>query len=208
MKEILREINLIGRSNIITEDLKTAGGNLFIKGILATAGVKNGNGRYYSKDLWEREINKFQQKISNSTTETVGELDHPDSSVINLSNGSHVVRKLYWDGNQVIGIIEIFCDEGPQGTPAGRIAGAMLRNNLAMGISSRGMGSLVKVEEMLEVQDDFELLTWDLVSNPSNPGSYMKKTNGLNENKNNNKNYNRVNSIITDILCSNGTCPI
>jgi len=182
--------------------------NKMVEGILATVEVKNGNGRYYKKDLWEREIDNFQKKINQKSTETCGELDHPDSQIINLKNASHAVRSLRWDGNEIIGTVEIFCDPGDKGTNSGRIAGALVRNGLMIGISSRGMGSLKQVGEIMEVQDDFELLTWDLVSNPSNPDSWMLNS-SLNEGKSSPFNpYQKVDSIVTEILCANGTCPI
>lgn len=182
--------------------------NIFVEGVLATVEVKNGNGRYYKKELWERELNKFQQKINMGTTETVGELDHPDSQIINLKNGSHAIRKIWWDGDHVKGILEVFSDPGEYGTVSGRILGAYVKNKLLFGISSRGMGSLEQVGEVMEVQDDFDLLTWDAVSNPSNPGSWMKTTQ-LAEGKSTNINpYNKVNKLITEILCANGTCPL
>jgi len=182
--------------------------NIFVEGVLATVEVENGNGRRYSKELWERELQKFNKKISQGTTETVGELDHPDSTIINLKNGSHAIRKLWWEGKQIKGILEVFSDPGEYGTVSGRILGAYIRNKLLFGISSRGMGSLEQVGEVMEVQDDFDLLTWDAVSNPSNPGSWMKTTQ-LSEGKNNVVNpYNKVNRLITEILCANGTCPI
>ena len=192
----------------ITEVSGDLGGNIMVEGILATVGVKNGNGRYYKKDLWEREIDNFQKKINQKSTETCGELDHPDSQIINLKNASHAVRSLRWDGNEIIGTVEIFCDPGDKGTNSGRIAGALVRNGLMIGISSRGMGSLKQVGEIMEVQDDFELLTWDLVSNPSNPDSWMINS-SLNEGKSSPFNpYQKVDSIVTEILCANGTCPI
>lgn len=185
------------------------GGNVFVEGILATVEVRNGNGRYYSRDLWEREINKFNQKIKQNSTETLGELDHPDSQIINLKNSSHAIRKTWWNGDNIMGLIEVFSDQGELGTTSGRIAGALIKNGLNIGISSRGMGSLEQIGEVMEVQDDFSLLTWDLVSNPSNPNSWMKKSSSLHENQSPTQNpYNKVNSIITDILCSKGTCPI
>jgi len=184
------------------------GGNVFVEGVLATVEVKNGNGRYYKRELWEREIDNFQRKINQKTTETCGELDHPDSQVINLKNASHAIRKVWWDGDEIWGQVEIFSDQGEKGTLSGRIAGALVNNGLTIGISSRGMGSLKQMGEVMEVQDDFELLTWDLVSNPSNPDSWMK--NGqLNESRTTYlDSYARTNSIITEILCAKGTCPI
>ena len=183
-------------------------GNVFVEGILATVEVKNGNGRYYPRELWEREIDNFTNKIQQKSTETVGELDHPDSQVINLRNASHAIREVWWRGDEIWGKVEIFSDMGDLGTSSGRIAGALVKNGLVIGISSRGMGSLKQVGEIMEVQDDFELLTWDLVSNPSNPESWMK--NGmLNESRTTYLDqYSRTNSLITEILCAKGTCPI
>jgi hypothetical protein len=183
-------------------------GNVFVEGILATVEVKNGNGRYYARDLWEREIDNFTRKIQMKSTETCGELDHPDSQVINLKNASHAIRELYWKGDEIWGKVEIFSDMGDLGTSSGRIAGALVKNGLLIGISSRGMGSLKQVGEIMEVQDDFELLTWDLVSNPSNPDSWMKNG-ALNESRSTFLDpYAKTNSIITEILCAKGTCPI
>jgi hypothetical protein len=183
-------------------------GNVFVEGILATVEVKNGNGRYYKRELWEREIDNFTRKIQQKSTETVGELDHPDSQVINLKNASHAIREVWWRGDEVWGKVEIFADAGDLGTTSGRIAGALVRNGLLIGISSRGMGSLKQMGEVMEVQDDFELLTWDLVSNPSNPDSWMKNG-ALNESRTTFLDpYAKTNSILTEILCAKGTCPI
>jgi hypothetical protein len=183
-------------------------GNVFVEGILATVEVKNGNGRYYPRELWEREIDNFARKIQQRSTETCGELDHPDSQVINLKNASHAIRELYWRGDEIWGKVEIFSDMGDLGTSSGRIAGALVKNGLLIGISSRGMGSLKQVGEIMEVQDDFELLTWDLVSNPSNPDSWMKNG-ALNESRSTFLDpYAKTNSLITEILCAKGTCPI
>ena len=135
----------------------------------------------------------------------LGELDHPDSSIINLKNVSHNIKKIWWDGDQVMGVIEILP------TPSGNILKALFENNIPVGVSSRGMGSLKQMSEgTLEVQDDFELLCWDFVSTPSNPGSYMKEVGMMNESKTPQQinKYQKVNSVITDILCANGSCPI
>jgi hypothetical protein len=191
----------------LLEGMKT-NGNVFVEGILATVEVKNGNGRYYPRDLWEREIDNFTRKIQMKSTETCGELDHPDSQVINLKNASHAVRELYWKGDEIWGKVEIFSDMGDLGTSSGRIAGALVKNGLLIGISSRGMGSLKEIGGVMEVQDDFELLTWDLVSNPSNPDSWMKNG-ALNESRTTFLDpYAKTNSLITEILCAKGTCPI
>jgi hypothetical protein len=185
------------------EGVKAPSGNPLVEGILATAEVKNGNGRYYSKDLWEREIDKYMSCVKENRA--TGELDHPDSTIISLKNVSHIIRELWWDGDKVMGKLEILP------TVSGNILKALIENNVMVGVSSRGMGSLKEMNEgTLEVQDDFELVAWDFVSTPSNPGSYMHLVKeGLNEGVEHQPyKYFKVNSIITDILCANGTCPI
>ena len=207
-KELLIETRRFSPKPVSLLEGMSNNGNIFVEGILATVEVKNGNGRYYKRELWEREIDNFQQKIQMKSTETCGELDHPDSQVINLKNASHAIRELYWKGDEIWGKVEIFSDSGDLGTTSGRIAGALVRNGLIIGISSRGMGSLKQMGEVMEVQDDFELLTWDLVSNPSNPDSWMKNG-ALNESRSTYLDeYARTNSIITEILCAKGSCPI
>jgi len=183
----------------LTEGLKAPSGNPMVVGILATAEVKNGNGRYYPKELWEREMDKYNQVIEENRA--TGELDHPDSTIISLKNVSHIIRETYWEGDKVIGKIEILP------TTSGNILKALIENNVQVGVSSRGMGSLKEMNEgTLEVQDDFELLCWDFVSTPSNPGSFMSTINeGMSSPINP---YGRINSIVTEILCANGTCPI
>src|SRR6056300_1644797 len=175
---------------------KVTGGNPMVEGILATAEVKNGNGRYYPKSIWTREIDKYMDSVKNSRA--LGELDHPESTVINLKNVSHNIKDLWWDGDYIMGKIEILP------TPSGNILKALIDNGITVGVSSRGMGSLQERGGVLEVQDDFELLCWDFVSTPSNPGSFMeviKEGQTLQEiNK-----YQGVNSIVREILCAN-TC--
>jgi hypothetical protein len=179
--------------------MKAPSGNPMVEGILATAEVKNGNGRYYAKDLWEREINKYSEVVKENRA--TGELDHPESSIINLKNVSHIIRELWWDGDHVVGKVEILP------TVSGNILKALIENNVQVGVSSRGMGSLKQVGEVLEVQDDFELLCWDFVSTPSNPGSYMHIIKeGLDFSGQ--KDYGNLNTIINEILCAKGTCPL
>ena len=202
MKQILIETQTFTAKPVKLVEGKSSTGNPLVEGILATAEVKNGNGRYYSKDLWQREIDKYMENVK--ANRALGELDHPDSSIINLKNVSHNIKKMWWDGDHVMGAIEILP------TPSGNILAALFQNGIPVGVSSRGMGSLKQMGEIMEVQDDFELLCWDFVSTPSNPGSYMKEIGMMNESKlpqQINK-YQSVNSIITDILCANGTCPI
>ena len=198
-KQILIETSLFSaHPTKITEGV---GNNILVEGILATAEVKNGNGRYYSRELWEREIGKYADSVKHNRA--LGELDHPDSSIINLKNVSHNIKKIWWDGDHVMGAIEILP------TPSGNILKALFENRIPVGVSSRGMGSLKQMGDLMEVQDDFELLAFDFVSTPSNPGSYMKEKGMMNESKNNQHNkYIKANSIITEILCANGSCPV
>lgn len=198
-KKLLIEVNTIKVSpSQLTESVNKANGNLLVEGILATAEVKNGNGRYYSKNLWEREMNKYNELVQQRRS--MGELDHPESSVINLKNVSHIINDWWWDGDSVMGKIEILP------TPSGNILKELIKSGVTVGVSSRGMGSLEQRGNVMEVQDDFELLCWDFVSTPSNPGSYMHT---LNEGKELfTYDYTKVNSIVHEILCSKGSCPI
>ena len=201
MNRLLIETQTFQQSSLtLTEGKMSDRGNPIVGGILATAEVKNGNGRYYKRSLWEREIDKYMDSVKERRA--LGELDHPESSVINLKNASHNIVDIYWDGNTVMGKIEILP------TPSGNILKALLESNIRLGVSSRGMGSLQEnADGLLEVQDDFDLLCWDFVSTPSNPGSYMTT---LNEGKvhSSYNPYNKVQNTITEILCSNGNCPI
>jgi hypothetical protein len=178
----------------LTEGKTSGGGNPIVEGILATVEIENGNGRFYSRELWEREIKKYETLVKENRA--VGELDHPESQVVNLKNVSHNIKKIWWDNNNICGHIEILP------TPSGNILKALIENNIMVGVSSRGMGSLEQVGEIMEVQDDFELVAWDFVSTPSNPGSWMKPLkNSLNESilKSYNK-YQKIDNIIRDIL--------
>jgi len=183
----------------LTESVSASNGNMVVEGILATCEVKNGNGRYYSKELWEREMDKYSELIEQRRS--MGELDHPESQVINLQNVSHLISGYRWDGDNIIGKIEVLP------TPSGDILKALVGNGVTVGVSSRGMGSLEERNGVMEVQDDFELLCWDFVSTPSNPGSYMHM---IKEGKENLElfDYTKINSVIHEILCSKGSCPI
>jgi hypothetical protein len=200
MKQVLVETQLFKPSSkLLSEGKMSERGNPLVEGVLATAEVKNGNGRYYSKDLWEREIGKYMQSVKENRA--MGELDHPESSIINLKNVSHNITGMWWDGDNVMGKIEILP------TPSGNILKALIQSNITVGVSSRGMGSLKQMGDLMEVQDDFELLCWDFVSTPSNPGSYMHLVKEGLDFSTQNK-YAKVNSIVTEILCANGSCPI
>ena len=198
-KKLLIETHTIKVSpSQLTENVNKENGNLMVEGILATAEVKNGNGRYYKKELWDREMQKYDQLVKERRS--MGELDHPESTVINLKNVSHIVTGYNWDGDQLMGKIEILP------TPSGNILKELIKNGITVGVSSRGMGSLEQNGSVMEVQDDFELLCWDFVSTPSNPGSFMSV---LQEGKETvTYDYTNVNKIIHEILCSKGSCPV
>ena len=181
--------------------------SLVVKGIIQRAEAKNQNGRIYPKEILEREIKKY---INGPVRErrALGELDHPESSVINLQNVSHNVTKIKMVGDDVYGEVEILS------TPAGNILKELFRNGITVGISSRGMGSVQESGNgTVEVQDDFELLCWDFVSTPSTHGAYMKPAGRAIQELQEGKiqvseyKYTKVNNIIRDIICDNtGIC--
>ena len=177
---------------------------LVVTCVIQRAEAKNQNGRIYPKEILEREIEKY---IEGPVRESraLGELDHPESSVINLQNVSHNITKVWWDGDDVMGEVEVLS------TPAGNILKELFRNGITVGISSRGMGSVKDNvnEGTVEVQDDFELLCWDFVSTPSTQGAFMTpKGRALQEGKTTETyQYNKVDNIIRDIICNNtGIC--
>ena len=198
MRQVLIETQLFSPKAVRLTEGTNPGGNILVEGVLATVEVKNGNGRYYAKELWEREMNRYMESVRENRA--LGELDHPDSSVINLKNVSHNIKDIWWDGNDVVGKIEILP------TPSGNILIQLFKNGITVGVSSRGMGSLKPIGETQEVQDDFELLCWDFVSTPSTPGAYVHPiSEGLVPVT---ADYTKINEIITEILCNNGRCPI
>ena len=175
---------------------------LMVQGVIQRAGAKNQNGRVYPKDILSREVDNYI-KGPIADNRAMGELDHPESSIINLQNVSHTVKKCWWEGDDVMGKVEIL------NTPAGNILKALFAAGITVGISSRGMGSVKEnvTEGTVEVQDDFEILCWDFVSTPSTHGAFMTPT--INENKLNLQEYKykNINNIIRDIICDNtGTC--
>jgi len=195
----------IAKLTLMTEG-KNANGRMLLQGKLQEAEVKNGNGRVYPREILNREVQKYIDgpvKQNNA----MGELDHPEASIINLSNVSHNIKKVWWDGNDLMGQLELL------NTPSGKIAMELVSAGIPLGISSRGMGSVKQLGETVEVQDDYELLCWDLVSVPSTPDAYMQpvgKLSSMNESKQyKSKDYSKVNSLITEIICSQtGVCPL
>jgi hypothetical protein len=188
---------------MLTEARANPNAPLVLSGPLQKAGEKNHNGRIYPKEILSREIDKYQQIIKERRA--LGELDHPDSSIINLKNVSHNVVECHWEGDTVVGKIELLT------TPSGNIARELIKNNVRLGISSRGLGSVRQMNEnTVEVQDDFDLLCFDLVSSPSTRGAYMNPT-SINESVNRGQvvasvganefnKYIKIENIIRDIL--------
>jgi hypothetical protein len=183
----------------INESISSNGGKLIVSGIMQRGSTGNDknfnqNGRSYPLPILRREADKYK-KVFVAERRALGELDHPESSVVNLSNVSHNIVDLWWDGTDLMGKIEILA------TPSGNIAKELLRAGIRLGISSRGMGSVRELGEgKVEVQDDFEIVCWDLVSNPSTQGAFMDN---LNESKQGlivNSRYTRVNALINDII--------
>lgn len=204
MRQTLIETQLFTLSpQSITEAVKSEKGNLIVEGRLQAAETKNGNGRYYPRNILEREVENYK-KGPIAENRALGELDHPDSSVINLKNVSHNIKDVWWDGDDVMGKIEILP------TPSGNILIQLFKNGITVGVSSRGMGSLKPGSDgVQEVQDDFELLCWDFVSTPSTPGAYVHPIKeGLEPAFKTSSEYHKINEIITEILCNNGQCPI
>ena len=177
----------------LLRESKTKPGVFEVEGVLQRAVAKNQNGRTYSKDILVREAKRYVDefvKVGNA----FGELDHPESPVVSLKNASHVVKDLWWDGNDLMGRIELL------NTPAGNIVKEICKAGHTIGISSRGTGSVQQTNEgTLEVQDDFELVCWDFVSNPSTHGAFMNPV-SLNEGKVKASKYQNLDSIINDIL--------
>ena len=151
--------------DMIKESRDKNGGKIVMKGILQKADILNQNGRIYPHAVLDREVRNYQKFIAENRA--LGELDHPDSSVVNLKNASHLIREAYLDGGVVYGSVEIL------NTPSGRILQDLVEGGVKLGISSRGVGSTKKQGDYQMVQDDFQLICWDFVSEPSTPGAFM-----------------------------------
>lgn len=150
---------------MIKEARESNGGKIVMKGVLQKSDTLNQNGRIYPKTVLEREVRNYQKFIVENRA--MGELDHPDTSVVNLKNVSHVIKEAYIEGDVVFGSVEIL------NTPSGLILQSLIESGVKLGISSRGVGSTRKQGDYYVVQDDFQLICWDFVSEPSTPGAFM-----------------------------------
>jgi hypothetical protein len=190
---------------MINESMSKNDGKLIVTGVLQRADAKNQNGRVYPKDILMREAKKYSD-VNIKERRALGELDHPDSSVVNLNNVSHNVTEMHWTGKDLVGTVEILS------TPSGNILKELFKCGIKLGISSRGLGSVKTLGEgEVEVQEDFELIAFDFVSNPSTHGAFLHPTN-LTESVshvtrdsalNNVNKYYKINRLITDILTDN-----
>lgn len=197
-KQLLIETALfIATPQSLKESMMDPNGKMFVEGLIQMAETKNGNGRIYPFETLKREADKYIQGPIKERR-ALGELDHPDSPIINLKNVSHNIISLYWKGKELHGKIEVLP------TPSGNILKQLFNNNITIGISSRGMGSVKQIGETLEVQDDLELLCWDFVSTPSTPGAYMEVVNESYNplNLTSSYKYSKIDSLITEIICN------
>jgi len=181
------------------EKREAANGVVYLSGRLQTCEKKNGNGRVYPCKTLRREIKNYQKIIADNRA--LGELDHPDDSVINLRNASHIVVDMWWEGNDVMGKIKVL------DTPSGRILKDLMNAGVKLGISSRGLGSVKEQLGETIVQEDFELICFDIVSEPSTPDAYIypeqsvsNRTFRVRENKLNEKKDLIINDLFDKIL--------
>jgi hypothetical protein len=187
----------------INESMKENNGKLVVRGVLQRAEAKNQNGRVYPREVLVREAKKYHKEFIKQSR-AMGELDHPESSVVNLQNVSHNVKEMHWEGDNLLGEVEVLS------TPSGNILKELFKSGIKLGISSRGMGSVETVseggEQSQEVQPDFELIAFDFVSNPSTHGAFMYP---MQESVNNDieipagracGEYCKVESVINDIM--------
>lgn len=154
--------------DLLTEDEKrrVAEGKLCIlSGVMQMSETQNGNGRVYPHAILEREVNTYLTMVKERRA--LGELDHPDTSVINLANASHLVTDIWMDDNKCMGKIEVL------NTPSGKVLQELVNAGCKLGISSRGMGSVTERNGVTMVEDDFQLICFDMVSDPSTPGAFM-----------------------------------
>jgi hypothetical protein len=190
----------------LTEGRRLANGNMVVSGLVQATDKPNANRRIYPYQTLFEQVQKY---IAGPIAENraLGELDHPESSIINLKNVSHNIIRLFWEGKDLYGDVEILP------TPSGNILKELFKNNITVGISSRAMGSVTPIGEgLVQVEDDLDLICWDFVSTPSTYGAYMKPMGGLRESVDHTiiqRKENKVHQLISDIICSqSGICCI
>ena len=180
--------------DLLTEEEKrlVANGTTILSGVMQKADALNGNGRVYPRNILEKEIKNYQKLVNERRA--LGELDHPDDSVINLKNASHLVTNVWWDGENVMGKVRVLS------TPSGQVLKSLVEAGVKLGISSRGLGSTKEKNGKTYVNDDFQLICFDFVSEPSTPGAYMMSE-GMEKGLNNIfTKADRVNRALNNIL--------
>lgn len=150
---------------MIKESKDSHAGKILLKGILQKSDTLNQNGRVYPRAILEREVRNYQKFIRENRA--LGECDHPDSSVVELKNASHIIREAHMDNDVCYGTVELL------NTPSGKILQSLVESGVTLGISSRGVGSTRREGDTTIVQEDFQLICFDMVSEPSTPGAFM-----------------------------------
>lgn len=179
----------------IKESREVNGGKVLMKGILQKADTLNQNGRIYPLEILEREVRNYQKFIKENRA--LGECDHPDSSVVELKNASHIVREAHIENGVCYGTVELL------DTPSGKILQSLVESGVTLGISSRGVGSTRRDGDYDVVQDDFQLICWDFVSEPSTPNAFMMKEGKDFSRDDLNKHFtktDRIDRIVNDII--------
>lgn len=176
----------------IKENRDANGGKIILRGIMQRADAVNQNGRIYPRTVLEREVENYQKFIRERRA--LGELDHPTASVVNLQNASHIVTEVRWEGDAVMGAIELLS------TPMGKIAQSLVEDGVKLGISSRGVGSTKPHGDYDIVDDDFMLLCFDLVSEPSTSGAFMLREGRVVDPRAHMTKSDRIDRVLTDIL--------
>ena len=196
-KKVLREYYALCEGGVckdlLTEQEKefVANGGMILSGIMQKSDTVNGNGRVYPHNVLMKEMKNYQKLVKECRA--LGELDHPEDSVINLKNASHMITEVWWEGNAVMGKAKVL------DTPSGKILRSLVESGVTLGISSRGMGSVTESNGQTTVEDDFQLICFDFVSEPSTPGAFMMKES---------KDYNntvftkadRINRLLNEVL--------
>ena len=180
---------------MIEESKRINNGKIIMKGILQKADTLNQNGRIYPMPILQREVRNYQKFIKENRA--LGECDHPESSVVELKNASHIVREAYMEGDVCMGTVELL------DTPSGKILQSLVESGVTLGISSRGVGSTRRDGDYDVVQDDFQLICWDYVSEPSTPGAFMMREGKEISERDLRKHFkrsDRVDRIFNDIL--------
>jgi hypothetical protein len=178
--------------DLLTEDEKrqVQNGAIYLSGVMQRCDEQNGNGRVYPARVLQREVRNYTKVVDENRA--CGELDHPEDSVVNLKNASHMVTSLWWEGKDLMGKIKVLS------TPSGNVLRSLINDGVKLGISSRGLGSVRESQGKTLVEDDFQLICFDIVSEPSTQGAYMM----MNESKEKQiwSKADRINRLLNDIV--------